>query len=123
MMTSSTYSMTTNDHHHNLVTTFPVEIDVEDKQEDGSVKTRTVEVEAFLCSCGDTGIGGWDGHHHHQFRSLDPLMIREGIYQTSIMLYRTIPQDDGRPYHGFVKRARDRRKEWRKRAYREHLTR
>jgi hypothetical protein len=44
-------------------------------------------------------------------------MVREGIYQTSIMLYRTIPQDDGRPYHGFVKRARDRRKAWRKKAY------
>jgi len=121
MTTNSTYSMTTNDHHHNLVTTFPVEVDVEEKQEDGTTTTKTVEIEAFLCSCGDTGIGGWDGHHAHQFRKLDNSMIKEGIFQTSIMLYRTIPMDDGRKYHGFVKRARDRRKAWRKKAYAEHL--
>jgi hypothetical protein len=121
-MTSSTYSMTTNDHHHTLTTTFPVEVDIQENV-DGKIETRTVEVEAYLCSCGETGAGGYDGHHHHQFRMIDPHMVKEGIYQTSIMLYRTIPMDDGRPYHGFVKRARDRRKAWRKRAYAEHLTR
>lgn len=121
-MTTSSMSLTTNDHHHTLVTTFPVEVDVEERDDDGKVTgTKTVEVEAWLCSCGDTGIGGYDGHHHHQFRNIDPHMVKEGIYQTAIMLYRTIPMDDGRPYHGFVKRARDRRKAWRKVAYAEHL--
>ena len=101
-------TMTSTDHHHGLTTTFPVEVEVEGK---------TVEVEAYLCTCGEVGAGGWEGHRHHQFTNLDPHMITEALYQTSIMLYRTIPQDDGRPYHGFVKRARDRRKAWRKRAY------
>jgi hypothetical protein len=119
-MTSSTYSMTTNDHHHTLTTTFPVEYEIPAKDDEPA---KTIEVEAYLCSCGEVGPGGYDGHHHHQFRMIDPHMVKEGIYQTSIMLYRTIPMDDGRPYHGFVKRARDRRKAWRKRAYREHLTR
>jgi hypothetical protein len=110
---TSTAALTTSDHHHSLVTTFPVEVEIKEDNDE----VRVIEVEAYLCSCGETGVGGYDGHHHHQFRSIDPLMVREGIYQTSIMLYRTIPQDDGRPYHGFVKRARDRRKAWRKKAY------
>lgn len=102
---------------HDLVTTFDVDLDVEEKQGDGTTKTKTVQVEAYLCSCGDTGLGGYDGHHHHQFSSLDPLITREGIYTMSIMLFRTVPMLDGRPYHGFVKRVRDRRKAWRKEAY------
>lgn len=117
MTTTSTYSLTTKDHHHNLVTTFPVEVPVD--REDGTVEM--VEVEAWLCSCGEVGPGGWDGHHHHEFRSIDPDMVKEGIFQTSIMLYRTVTPDDGRPYHGFVKRTRDRRKAWRKKAYARHL--
>lgn len=120
-MTISSMSLTTSDHHHSLVTTFPVEVEIKDDEAPGG--SRTIEVEAYLCSCGETGIGGYDGHHHHQFVNIDPDMVKEGIYQTSIMLYRTVPMDDGRPYHGFVKRARDRRKAWRKQAYAKHLTR
>lgn len=111
-------TMTSTDHHHGLVTTFPVEVEIPAK---GDEPAETVEVEAWLCTCGEVGPGGWDGHHHHQFVSLDPEMIKEDLYRTSIMIYRTVQQDDGRPYHGFVKRARDRRKAWRKQTYARHL--
>lgn len=117
-MTTSSMSLTTSDHHHLLTDTFEVEVEV--KQDDGT--TKPVEVEAYLCSCGKAGVGGYQGHHHHQFVSIDPHMVKEGIYQTAIMLYRTVPMHDGRAYHGFVKRARDRRKAWRKLAYAEHLS-
>lgn len=101
-------------HHHILMGVF--DLDYRDK--DGKI----YPVQVAECSCGDYIAGGKEGHHHHQFQQIDPHMVKEAIYQTSIMLYRTIPMNDGRPYHGFVKRARDRRKAWRKRAYREHLT-
>lgn len=64
------------------------------------------------CSCGEVVVGGDFPFRRHQFSTIDPLLVREGIMQTGLYLARKMDN-----HHGIVKHWRDRRKEWRRKVY------